>query len=116
MARGKDKVPMEYYSYRVEFQARGLPHIHGVAWIEQKFLREKLKIEGDFCDNLNKVRDLADRIISCQIPDHDSSLASIIKDRRKEHDQDNEPKMRPTNAKRNVSERLFELAGPGGWV
>ena len=80
MARGKDKVPMEYYSYRVEFQARGLPHIHGVAWIEQKFLREKLEIKGDFCDNLNKIRDLADRIISCQIPDHDSSLASTIKE------------------------------------
>ena len=26
---GQDKVPISHFSYRVEFQARGLPHIHG---------------------------------------------------------------------------------------
>ena len=26
---GEDQVPISHYSYRVEFQARGLPHIHG---------------------------------------------------------------------------------------
>ena len=35
LGSGKDKVPISHYSYRVEFQARGLPHIHGVAWIEK---------------------------------------------------------------------------------
>ena len=80
MSRGKDKVPMEYYSYRVEFQARGLPHIHGVAWIEKKFLINELGIKGDFCDHLNKVRDLADKLISCQIPDNNKKLADIIND------------------------------------
>ena len=29
MAGGKDKISFKYYSYRVEFQARGMPHIHG---------------------------------------------------------------------------------------
>ena len=29
MGKGKDKVPISYYSYRVEFQARGMPHVHG---------------------------------------------------------------------------------------
>ena len=29
LGNGQDKVPIEYFSYRVEFQARGLPHIHG---------------------------------------------------------------------------------------
>ena len=29
MGGGKDKVPFKYWSYRVEFQARGMPHIHG---------------------------------------------------------------------------------------
>ena len=29
MGGGKDKVPIKYWSYRVEFQARGMPHIHG---------------------------------------------------------------------------------------
>ena len=29
MGPGKDKISFKYYSYRVEFQARGMPHIHG---------------------------------------------------------------------------------------
>lgn len=29
LGRGKDQVPISFFSYRVEFQARGLPHIHG---------------------------------------------------------------------------------------
>lgn len=29
MAGGNDKISFKYYSYRVEFQARGMPHIHG---------------------------------------------------------------------------------------
>ena len=40
MARGKDKIPLTYYSYRVEFQARGFPHIHGVAWIDLEIVGE----------------------------------------------------------------------------
>ena len=28
---GKDKILFNYYSYRVELQARGIPNIHGVA-------------------------------------------------------------------------------------
>ena len=35
----------QYYSYRVEIQARGMPHIHGVAWLRKEFL-EKLGIFG----------------------------------------------------------------------
>merc|ERR1711884_368409 len=29
MEGGKGKIPLKFYSYRVEFQARGMPHIHG---------------------------------------------------------------------------------------
>ena len=29
LGSGPNKVPISRYSYRVEFQARGLPHIHG---------------------------------------------------------------------------------------
>ena len=35
MAKGSD-MPVEYYNYRVEFQARGAGHIHGVLWIDMK--------------------------------------------------------------------------------
>ena len=49
MAHGKDKINLAYYSYRVEFQARGMPHIHGVAWIHEDVLAA-LGITGYLCD------------------------------------------------------------------
>ena len=43
------KIQFKYFSYRVEFQARGMPHIHGVAWISPDYLKEK-DIDGfDLC-------------------------------------------------------------------
>ena len=38
MGLGEDTVPIAHFSYRVEFQARGLPHIHGVCWIKKEYL------------------------------------------------------------------------------
>ena len=26
---------VEHYSYRIEFQVRGLPHLHGVFWLKE---------------------------------------------------------------------------------
>lgn len=36
MARGKDKIKFKYFNYRVEFQARGMPHIYGISWISTR--------------------------------------------------------------------------------
>ena len=41
LGKGKEHVPFQYYMYRVEFQARGLPHIHGVAWIDKDWLEKR---------------------------------------------------------------------------
>ena len=35
MAKGSN-MPVKYYNYKVEFQARGAGHIHGVLWIDMK--------------------------------------------------------------------------------
>ena len=69
LANGQNQVKFRYYSYRVEFQARGMPHIHGVAWICEEFLKG-LNIEGPLCHKKNHeaVSKLANRIIACQIP------------------------------------------------
>ena len=40
MKSGKDEPKFKYYSYRVEFQARGMPHIHGVLWFDPDWLKE----------------------------------------------------------------------------
>ena len=45
-----DKMPMpvRFYSYRVEFQARGSAHIHGVLWLDiEKIVQDKTKA-GDY--------------------------------------------------------------------
>ena len=62
-------MPIEHYSYGVEFQAGGLPHIHGVAWIDSNYLAEKFKIKGDYHEYLREVEKFVDSLISCQIPD-----------------------------------------------
>ena len=66
---GGRKVKFSHWSYGVEFQARGMPHIHGVAWIEEESLK-KFGIEKQFlCDeNEDNVVKLVDELITCQIP------------------------------------------------
>ena len=58
------------YVYRVEFQMRGLPHIHGVAWLEDKHVQNCLDPDGLFTTDVKKeknVIDLVDSWISCSL-------------------------------------------------
>ena len=80
MAGGKDKIPFKYYSYRVEFQARGMPHIHGVAWISPDYLAKE-EINGHLCDiDESKLIDLVKSLVSCSLPEpeEDKELAEIV--------------------------------------
>ena len=80
LGRGKGKVPISHYSYRVEFQARGLPHIHGVAWIEKEFLSSR-GIKGNLMDNEKAAIALADELISCRLPDQEEKpLGPIVEE------------------------------------
>ena len=67
---GGRKVPFRYYSYRVEFQARGMPHIHGVAWITENRLNENGFKDKFLCDGTpENIIKLADDLVSCQVPE-----------------------------------------------
>ena len=59
------------YVYRVEFQMRGLPHIHGVAWLNQKDVQSSLDSSGLFDTSTKEreknVTDLIERWISCSL-------------------------------------------------
>ena len=77
---------IEDYCFRVEFQLRGLPHIHGVAWLK---LLEKTKdlldetgtfiIHGKNKDHLNQsVIDLIEDWISCSNSTEDKALDKIV--------------------------------------
>ena len=50
----KSTFPIQYYFYRVEFQHRGSPHIHGLAWIKDtpKF---DVDSDGDVCSCVDKI-------------------------------------------------------------
>ena len=62
MARGSD-MPVEYYNYKVEFQARGAGHIHGVLWIDMKhdkIMGNKKFKTYDFDEETNSLVEIAD--------------------------------------------------------
>ncbi|KAJ8379202.1 hypothetical protein AAFF_G00223140 [Aldrovandia affinis] len=54
--------PVEDYLFRVEFQARGSPHIHMVVWIEDA-------PEVQDHEDCQDVIEFIDRCITCQMPD-----------------------------------------------
>ena len=76
MGHGKEKVKIANYNFRVEFQARGMPHIHGVLWIDQDWLRDK-GVHGPLSENTWFIPQLADLTMSCSLPDDDDELKDI---------------------------------------
>ena len=79
MGTGKDKVAIEHYCYRVEFQSRGMPHIHGVAWISKQTLKDKFGIQGLLNENDDsKLIKLIDSLTTCRIPKDDEEFASVV--------------------------------------
>lgn len=76
---------IKYNSYRIEFQGRGLPHVHAVLWMDPKWLEEQdLKIDliEDIANDSNsdvakkseeKIVQLIDKMISCAIPKEDAT-------------------------------------------
>ena len=84
MGTGNDKINLAHFTYRVEFQARGMPHIHGVAWICKEEL-EKRDISGYLCDHPKEAEKLADELLSCQLPESNPELKSIVSQVQKHH-------------------------------
>ena len=74
-------LPIEYYSYKVEFALRGAGHIHGVLWVDWEKLSviekseveliknalEKIKNEQDMTDN---EKDVLAKLQICSFPVH----------------------------------------------
>ena len=60
-----------------------MPHIHGIAWIHQSYLDEK-GIDGFLCakENSKAAVELANKIISCQLPNHEGKSTKDSKAKR----------------------------------
>ena len=58
------------YTYRVEFQMRGLPHIHGVAWLNQEHIKDCVDDNGLFREDKageEHIINLIEKWISCDL-------------------------------------------------
>ena len=70
---------VENYSYRIEFQVRGLPHLHGVFWLKDSALEEyRNKETGEFIDA--KLPELIKKYISCSTNTGDETLDDTVKE------------------------------------
>ena len=78
---------VEYYAYRVEFQMRGMPHIHGVLWLNDKevghILNEERQFDFDKVDendpSQNQFIKFAEEWTSCALPKDDKELYDKVK-------------------------------------
>lgn len=64
-------VSMSHYSYRVEFQCRGMPHVHVVTWINDNIVSPYRHSQFEY-DN-EKLPELIDKLITCHLPDNNES-------------------------------------------
>ena len=78
MDQGDEGMHVHYFTYRVEFQMRGLPHIHGVAWMDKEFL-EPYMMEDGFTYDLDKLPELVDRFVTCEIPE-EPHMKKLVED------------------------------------
>ena len=69
---------IEHYKYRVEFQARGMPHIHGVAWFKKEVIKDYLDENGDF--DFNKIQTFVDKNMTVSADTGDPKLNKTVKD------------------------------------
>ena len=69
---------VEHYSYRIEFQVRGLPHLHGVFWLTKKAAKKYQDGNGEFLDT--KVPELIDKWISCSLATGNEELDKLVKE------------------------------------
>ena len=69
---------VEYYVYRVEFQVRGMPHIHGVFWLQRDEMKKYQDSGGE--DDKDKIVKLIDQWISCSLNTGNEELNKIVRE------------------------------------
>ena len=74
LATGK----VDYYSYRIEFQMRGMPHLHGVFWLSKSEIDRCIDEEGEFKDK--EVTELIDEWVSCSLNNEKEALNKLVKE------------------------------------
>ena len=67
-----------HYSYRIEFQLRGMPHLHGVFWLNENEIKDCIDENGQYKDK--NVVEMIDKWISCSLDTGSEKLNKLVKD------------------------------------
>ena len=72
---------IENYCYRIEFQMRGLPHVHGIGWLKKELIQHCLDENGLFREDEEgekNVIEFIDKWISCSLNTGNAELDKIV--------------------------------------
>ena len=72
------KSGFEHYAHRIEYQIRGMPHVHGVVWFKIEVIKDFIDDSGSFVYN-KKLIAFIDKWISCSLENEDQRLNDIVK-------------------------------------
>lgn len=71
----------EYYTYRIEFQLRGLPHTHGVFWIKKELIEKYIEHKENGIEYSDDITELIDEWVSVSLntgsPELDKLVAEV---------------------------------------
>ena len=73
MSEYEGRLPVVFYTYRVEMQLRGLAHIHGCLWLCQEFLQNSSPLTEP-----ELTAELIDNFITCALPPQGDPLRSTV--------------------------------------
>ena len=83
MGSNNTGLDVKNYSFRIEFQMRGMPHIHGVLWLNN--IKKCLTDTDGYELDKDKLPDFIDSIISCSTEGDDSEVNKIVSEVQKHH-------------------------------
>ena len=66
---------VDHFAYRIEFQIRGMPHVHGVFWF-RKDIMEKYMVGEEYDDK--EIVKLIDKWISCSLDKGNDDLNKLV--------------------------------------
>ena len=74
LANFENSLPVEFYSYRIEMQLRGMAHVHGCLWLKQSFMDYK---DGQMLAD-DKLPSLVDQFVTCSLPAEDDPMRQKV--------------------------------------
>ena len=80
MGHDKTGLKVRNYCYRIEFQGRGMPHIHGVLWLDRESISKYLIDPDGYEFNAETIPEFIDSIISCSTDGGDKTVNKIARE------------------------------------